>query len=95
MKPETQKLLNALRASCKESEIMTNKEGKKYRFDDFKSNYKSTPNWLAILFEKAAKANDKSHSTQFIDDGHSFHFARSVNKYQKHGIITYSKLIKL
>lgn len=97
MNKETENLIKALESgiTCEKGEVQTNEDGIVYRHDNFKNKFKHTPYWLRRVFEKAAKAAGKEHSSQFHDSGYSFHFNRSPYIGKKDGNIVYSKFIKL
>ena len=97
MKPETKELIKGLESGIvyTKGEVQTNKDGLKYRYDDYNNKYKTTPYWLVLLFDKALKANKSQDCRLFYDDGYCFAFNRAKFVGQKHGNIVYSKLIKL
>ncbi len=97
LKSETQKLLNALEKGItkEEGDVQVNVDGERYRYDRYRNRYNSTPYYLELLFNAAAKANGKEFSNQFNDGDYIFHFARARYKGEKHGNIDYSKLVVL
>jgi ppGpp synthetase/RelA/SpoT-type nucleotidyltranferase len=84
----TQKLIEELKKHSNESfsDVMTNKEGEKYRFHYWKLKYPSASNWLVKLFEKASEENTgKSYNRNFANGDYSFYYDRPEMKNKPNG----------
>ncbi len=73
--------------------VSVGKDGVKYRYDKTELNYKTSPYWLQIMFEAAAKENAKQYATQFYYKDYSFYFDRSVFKSGQSGKMSFTELI--
>jgi len=84
----TEKLIEELKKYSNESvsEVMTNKEGEKYRFHSWKLKYPSASNWLVKLFEKASEENTgKYYNKNFSSGDFSFYYDRPEMKGRPNG----------
>jgi len=93
--PNTEKLIEELikNSDYSVSEIMTNKDGEKYRYHHWKLKYKSASNWLVKLFEKASTENTgKFYNTNFAYGDYSFYYDRPTLKNRPNGSMSMKKL---
>ena len=84
----TQKLIEQLKKNSNESvsDVMTNKQGEKYRFRNWKLKYNSASNFLVKLFEKASEENTgKSYNRNFYNGDYSFYYNRPEMKNKPNG----------
>ena len=84
----TQKLIEELKKNSNErvSDVMTNKQGEKYRFRYWKLKYNSASNFLVKLFEKASEENTgKSYNKNFYNGNYSFYYNRPEMKNKPNG----------
>ena len=84
----TQKLIEELKKNSNESitDVMTNKQGEKYRFRNWKLKYNSASNFLVKLFEKASEENTgKSYNRNFYNGDYSFYYNRPEMKNKPNG----------
>jgi hypothetical protein len=89
-KKNTENLISELKENSfhKLSEIMTNKEGEKYRFHNWNLKYKNASNWLVKLFEKASEENTgKPYNRRFEYGDYSFYYDRPEMKGKLNGSI--------
>lgn len=95
MNEATIKLMEALKSGITKVEgaVQTNEDGEKYRYDEYKNKFKSTPYFLETLFNNAAKAAGAEFRTTFHDGNLTFSFARAKYKGVKHGNIQYNELV--
>jgi hypothetical protein len=93
--PNTQKLIEELKKHSDHttSEIMTNKEGEKYRFHHWKLKYKSASNYLVNLFQKASLENTgKNYNRNFSVGDISFYYDRPEMKNRPNGSMQMKEL---
>lgn len=84
----TKKLIEEIKKHSNESvsDVMTNKEGEKYRFRHWKLKYPSASNWLVKLFEKASEENTgKFYNHSFSSGDYSFYYDRPEMKGRPNG----------
>lgn len=95
MRASTEKLLNALNGSMtvKKGAVVTNKKGVKYRYDEYRNKHAYTPNWLELLWYRAAEDGGNRHGDHFSDGDYSFSFRRARFKSEKNGPINYNKFV--
>lgn len=95
----TKKLIKEIEkySNYEKGEVLTNEDGDKYRYDNWKLKYKNAANFLVRLFEKASTENTgKYYNTQFFyGDQYSFAFERPEFKGQPNGTIYMRKLVLL
>lgn len=92
---DTEKLIKELEkhSNIEESEILTNKNGEKYRFIHYKLKYPHADNWLVRLFMKASlEQTGKDYNTRFASGDYTFYYDRPKFKNQKNGQIQMRKL---
>ena len=86
----TQKLIEEIKKNSfhSYSDIMTNKFGEKYRFQNWNLKYPSATNWLVRLFEKASLENTgKNYNRNFSYEDYSFYYDRPEMKGKLNGTI--------
>jgi hypothetical protein len=95
----TKKLIKEIEkySNYEEGEVLTNEDGDKYRYDNWKLKYRNAANFLVRLFEKASTENTgKYYNSQFFyGDQYSFAYTRPEFKGQPNGTIYMRKLVLL
>jgi hypothetical protein len=95
----TKKLIKEIEkySNYQKGDVLTNSDGEKYRYDNWKLKYKSASNFLVKMFEKASKENTgKDYNTQFFyGDDYSFTYDRPEMKGKPNGNMGMRKLVLL
>lgn len=92
---ETTELINSLsNVTYRKGDEAVSKDGIRYRYDNYTNNYKHTPYWLKLKFEKAMKAVDPKrwYDKNFTDGIYSVFFDRAIYKWEKDGRMSYRVL---
>ena len=72
--------------------VSTTTDGEKYRYVRYRYKNPISPNWLVMLYEKAAEENGKKYGTQFFYKDYSFYYDRHPLKNMPNGSMGFKVL---
>jgi hypothetical protein len=90
----TEKLISEIKknANVEYGVISTTADGEKYRYVRYRYKNPVSPNWLVMLFDKAAAENGSRYRSQFSYGDSSFFYDRPVMKNLPNGQIGFKEL---